>query len=281
MTGVPYIRFYGDDWLSGTMMLSPEERGVLITIVALTAAQGGAPKLDYNRLPRWLGCTRQKAKKTIEILVDLGKLTIVDGLIVNTRSLKELEKAQVFVQKQTENASKSRKKARKFDPKKPNENNENTLAKTEPNANQPEPEPEPEVIDKSITHKAREGDLDRSTFVSIAFERWNEVAKKNGLALVELNILAPNRRAAVVNRLRECGDDPALVLRAIDNVAKNSHWLGKNDSGWTANFDWVFRQENFTRALEMVERKTAPRKNDSSMFGAAMDMQNQGGRDDA
>jgi uncharacterized protein YdaU (DUF1376 family) len=35
MAGTPYIRFFGDDWLSGTQSLTLEERGVLITLVAM------------------------------------------------------------------------------------------------------------------------------------------------------------------------------------------------------------------------------------------------------
>lgn len=251
MAGVPYIRFYGDDWLSGTMMLSPDERGVLITIVALTAAQGTAPKLDYDRLPRWLGCTKSKAKKTIENLVDLGKLTIEDGLILNTRSLEELEKSQLFVQKQTENASKSRTKANKNDPKKGNKNNENDLAMAEPNANQPEPEPEPKVIDKSITTQS--GAM--NDFCNRVFDEWNRMASANGLSTVNIKILNANRKKEILKRLKESGGDKALIFQAIENVPKNPHWLGHNERRWQASFDWIFKSSNFTKAHEFKENK--------------------------
>ena len=39
--GVPYIRTYGRDWLVEMQALSPEERGVIATISAITSIIGG------------------------------------------------------------------------------------------------------------------------------------------------------------------------------------------------------------------------------------------------
>jgi len=90
---------------------------VLITIVALTASTGVPPLADYKRLARRFGCTSAKARKSVAALVDLGKLRIVDGHIVNGRALKEVGISQKLSEKQSENASarwaKKRKKATK------------------------------------------------------------------------------------------------------------------------------------------------------------------------
>jgi hypothetical protein len=85
MTGTPYIRFFGDDWLSGTQSLTLEERGVLITLVALTATAGEAPAYDVERLARRLGCTRAKTIKLMNALCETGKITIEDGRIIEVR----------------------------------------------------------------------------------------------------------------------------------------------------------------------------------------------------
>lgn len=104
--GVPYIRFFGDDWLSGVQELSLEERGALITLVALTAATGAPPVADFGRLARRFGCSKPKAQKLVSALVDLGKITIENRAIKNERALFETENAQKFVKKQSAIAQK-------------------------------------------------------------------------------------------------------------------------------------------------------------------------------
>ncbi|MEW2911430.1 DUF1376 domain-containing protein [Leisingera sp. JC11] len=138
MTGVPYIRFFGDDWLSGTQAMSLEERGALVTIVALIAATGQPPALDYPRLARRFGCTPGKAKKVIAALADLGKISIESGAIENSRALAETEFSRKKSEKQSENASARWSKKTE----KPNKNNGGYDAVAVPRECQPEPEPE-------------------------------------------------------------------------------------------------------------------------------------------
>lgn len=138
MSGVPYIRFFGDDWLSGTQDLSLEERGALVTIVALTAATGQPPALDFQRLARRFGCTPGKAKKVIAALEDLGKIAIEGNAVHNARALSETEFSQKKSEKQSENASaRWSKKSEKS-----NKNNDRPDAMAVPRECQPEPEPE-------------------------------------------------------------------------------------------------------------------------------------------
>jgi len=141
MSGTPYIRFFGDDWLSGTQGLTLEERGVLITVVAMTATAGEAPAYDVDRLARRLGCTRAKTIRLMDALVLVGKITIEDGRIYQPRALKETKKAQENSEKQTKiaNARWSRSDA------KANENKPDADAMAMPRECQLEPEPELEV----------------------------------------------------------------------------------------------------------------------------------------
>ena len=139
--GVPYIRFFGDDWLSGTSDLSLEERGALITVVALTAATGKMPVADYSRLSRRLGTTKGRAEKVIKSLVELGKIELVGGCLKNGRAVKELKKAQEFSRKQSER----RKQTESKNDEKGNENNGGDVTAVKPRINQPEPEPKPDI----------------------------------------------------------------------------------------------------------------------------------------
>ncbi len=43
----------------------------------------------------------------------------------------------------------------------------------------------------------------------------------------------------------------------FNHVRHNSHWLGDNDRGWTADFDWLLNLSNFTKVLEYRPRASA------------------------
>lgn len=146
MSGTPYIRFFGDDWLSGTQSLTLEERGVLITLVALTATAGEAPAYDVERLARRLGCTRAKTIKLMNALCETGKITIEDGRIYQARALKETKKAQENSEKQTKIANARWAKS----DAKTNENKPSADATALPRECQPEPEPELDTIGNPI-----------------------------------------------------------------------------------------------------------------------------------
>lgn len=145
MSGVPYIRFFGDDWLSGTNALSLEERGALVTIVALIASTGGPVPLDMDRLPRRFGCTKAKTKKLINALQDQGKIRVIDGVIHQEKAENETKTAQ----KKSEKATKTAHERWGKSEGKSNEINDELLQthmRSHPHSIcQPEPEPEPEV----------------------------------------------------------------------------------------------------------------------------------------
>ncbi|MEN0087612.1 MAG: DUF1376 domain-containing protein [Pseudomonadota bacterium] len=143
MTGAPYIRFFPDDWLAGTQDLSLEERGALITIVAMTASTGVAPADNYARLARRFGCTKGRSQKLIASLVEQGKLTVSEGAILNKRAQKETKISQKMSEKQSEKANAKWAKSGA----KSNKNNAREDATAEPRHShgtcQPEPEPDP------------------------------------------------------------------------------------------------------------------------------------------
>lgn len=81
------VDFYPHNWLTGTMDMTPEERGVYIQIVALIYAQRGPIKND----PAWIGrasnCSSRMARSIVDKLVHNHKLTITpEGFITNSRS---------------------------------------------------------------------------------------------------------------------------------------------------------------------------------------------------
>ncbi len=92
-TAISHVSFYADDWLSGTLELSAEQRGAFITVCALYyAKQGRVPDNDH-----WLAgmcnMSTRKWRKIKSELVSFGKIEIIDGFIYQERAEIELENA--------------------------------------------------------------------------------------------------------------------------------------------------------------------------------------------
>ena len=101
---------YPDDWLTGTMDLTPEEEAVYLRI-CLSIYSKGCPIPDNDR---WLaGSCRVSTRKwrTLrQALIDKGKITVSHGLIHQERCEKELEKAAKRARKQAESGAKGGRK---------------------------------------------------------------------------------------------------------------------------------------------------------------------------
>lgn len=246
MSGTPYVRFFGDDWLSGTLDLDLQERGALITIVALTASTGKPPTADYNRLARRFGCTPGKAKKMVAVLVDLGKVTLENGTVNNARALKEAGISSINSKKQSENAS--ARWAKKD--KKSNENKDGADAVAMPahmpNTCQPEPEPEPyKEGSKEPLSLAPLTDFPDET--SIAVRMFKEAAEENGWPVPR--VLSKSRRSALKARLKELDGIEGWKI-ALEKAAASSHCNGGNDRGWRLSFDFITSQSGLSKLME-------------------------------
>lgn len=85
-----HVAFYPSDWLAGTRGLSAEETGVYITLVARMYELAGPIPLDDHRLARLCGCSRARFRKALDVLLDEGKVVLVDGDLFNDRVDREL-----------------------------------------------------------------------------------------------------------------------------------------------------------------------------------------------
>lgn len=56
------------------------------------------------------------------------------------------------------------------------------------------------------------------------------------------------RKKAVRARVAQYGKE--AVMEVFRNVLESPFLLGDNDRGWTADFDWIFKPEHFTKILE-------------------------------
>ena len=51
-------------------------------------------------------------------------------------------------------------------------------------------------------------------------------------------------------------DAPAWFASLFKKVRMNPHWMGENDMGWTANFDWIMLPNNFIKILEYMPKRS-------------------------
>lgn len=105
-TAISRVDFYPDDWLAGTLELSPDQRGVYITLCALYFSRQG--RLQDNE--RWIAgmcnLSLRMYRKIKNELLDLGKIEIIDGFIYQERAEIELENAMKAKSAAQENGSK-------------------------------------------------------------------------------------------------------------------------------------------------------------------------------
>lgn len=66
--------------------------------------------------------------------------------------------------------------------------------------------------------------------------------------LPAIRTMPGTRRQAVRARVAQYGKE--AVMEVFRRVAASSFLLGVNDRGWRADFDWIFKQQNFTKILE-------------------------------
>lgn len=101
----PWFKFYSSDWLSGTASLTPTERGIYITLIALMYEADGPIDRNERRLARVCGCTQTAFKKALSVLVEEHKIIERNGQLSNSRALKEIEERQNRSKKATEAAN--------------------------------------------------------------------------------------------------------------------------------------------------------------------------------
>lgn len=90
MTRMPYVPWYTDDFLAGTLMMPAEEAGVYAKLMAMQHSQGGVLPLDIDLLMgAAVGSTREVLEKVLAAKFERGE----DGYR-NLRMSAECEKQQ-------------------------------------------------------------------------------------------------------------------------------------------------------------------------------------------
>lgn len=75
---------------------------------------------------------------------------------------------------------------------------------------------------------------------------FNNFAKQAGIP--QISALTEARKAAI--RARVAQYDKETIGTVMRKVTESDFLRGKNDRNWQATFDWIFKQQNFTRILD-------------------------------
>jgi uncharacterized protein YdaU (DUF1376 family) len=91
MTDMPWVRFFPSDWLAGTRGMSATETGVYITLVATMYERQEPIPEDHARLARLCGAPVATFRRTLEALIDEGKIVRLESGLWNKRVGEESE----------------------------------------------------------------------------------------------------------------------------------------------------------------------------------------------
>ena len=112
---------------------------------------------------------------------------------------------------------------------------------TQPNATDIEREGEEESEGEGITVS---NDTVRRSDINRILLAWNNL----GLSRVTKLTPSTNRYKLLKARIKEYGAEK--VLEAIDKVRGSGFLMGQNKNGWTIDFDWFVKPNNFPKVLE-------------------------------
>ena len=91
---------------------------------------------------------------------------------------------------------------------------------------------------------------------------WNKSVSGYGAVMPKVRSASGKRATAIKARIREFGLE--VVYEVISKACQSDFMNGKNNRGWTANFDWIFLPTNFQKVLEgNYDNKTNQIQNES------------------
>lgn len=242
----PWFKFYASDFLGGVASLSPAERGVYVTILALIYDNNGPVERRDARLARVCGCTVAAFKKSLDVLLDERKLVEVGGRLTNVRAESELKNRD----NRTQNAKDAARE--RWDAEK---------KKTKQKQRKSDASASPEQCDGNAIPEARSQklDIEEETYVSSpspahandlseACAIYNDAAERQGWPRMQK--LNPERRKSLKARIRDAGGLDGWRI-AIEKAEASDFICSRGQKGWSAfGFDALVSASKFTKIME-------------------------------
>lgn len=249
------LPLWADAFHRDTQDLSAEEVGAYILLLAAMWSRESCDlEDDDTRLSRICRVSPTLWKRRLGAKIK-GFFESSDGVIWSKRLKKEAEFVELSVGKQSKRRkNKSEGNSLKYNNQVQSADNPQTFRGLA--EDQPTQQPNNPTVKKEITNVILSsgdddfelGDTQKEWDpVSASFDAYNDAAEKGGWPKVQVRTKA--RVAALRARLKEAGGIEGWCL-ALDKALASSHCCGKNDRGWTADFDFLTRQSSFAKLME-------------------------------
>ncbi|QRG06113.1 YdaU family protein [Xanthobacter dioxanivorans] len=255
MSGRPWYKRYGADFVHGCLGLTLEEKGAYSLCLDLIYDRGGPIPDDARWLAGVCGVSVRKWSALRGRLIDAGKLVETGGRLSNTRAEKEIETAAKTSQKLAESGAKGgfNRAVNAASSINNNDLDEASLKHTRINQ-KPDAREDISDTDVSVSPPA-------SLEISEAFQFYNVVADKVGWPKADR--LTATRKSGLKARLADCGGS-AGWRAALERAGASSFLSGDNDRGWKPNIDFFLQAKSFTKLLEgAYDRTVQPRASPS------------------
>jgi len=230
---IPYFDFYPSDFMHGVRGLSAQEVGVYTMMLCRIYEENGPVEFHVMRLSTYCGMRESTFVKTVEKLIELGKLQLVEGKITNHRAEAEISSRA--------NKLKNNSKAGKASAEKRQQ--KQRLASTD--AQQPFNHTDTDTDNTSslcsdVSERAKKQD-----HVSEALKAYSDLASRCGLPAVR--VLNDARKRKLASLLKAHG--LPVWLEALAKVEASDFCLGRKGD-FRADLDFLLQQQSFTRLLE-------------------------------
>lgn len=248
MNKAPAFQFYAQDFLTGVMYLTNEEKGIYITMLAKQWTDGKIPK---KRLGFLVGLDWDKFSDELK-----EKFTDKGEYLVNERLEEERERKKNFLEKQFKNGKKGGRPPKNSEDEKPNLNPNKSQKK--PLEDEDEIEEEKEVRKK----KRKKGVKPREEKVVFPWEtetfktQWNhwKIYKKKEF---KFNYKSIQSEQAALSELAKKSDGEEKTAIKIIHQSMSNGWKGffelKNETNGKARTNKTNRE----LASEAMESETA------------------------
>lgn len=106
MTHRPWYRRFPDNFITGTVALTLEEKGAYNVVIDMIYARGGPVPDEPRHIAGICNCSVRKWNAIRQRLLEMGKLVLVEGHLSNPRADEELENAAKTARELAENGAK-------------------------------------------------------------------------------------------------------------------------------------------------------------------------------
>ena len=241
-----FMTLWTDDWLAGTHPLTPEERGVLITIVCHFTNKDRVFPDDDIYVARLCNVSTRAYRRIKNTLIIGDYISIKDGHIWVEKSSSQFVKDQSYSKKQAEKA----KLKRRYSKANALETNKTDDAPVKPSLPLP-------LLNSSKEEEYREP----KDIILSAYNLFVDTAKRLNLSVPSK--LSDGRKRVIKARLKEF--DFESWEKAIENISTSDFLRGKvkpqnGHPVFKLNIDWFCKPGNFIKIYEGNYNEDKPKR---------------------